>query len=73
MTQVTIDQIPSLDLNDFINGNETDKKRFVEKLGEAYSQIGFVAIKNHYLKVETQTGLYASCRRLFYFRTGCKR
>ncbi|RLC22778.1 MAG: isopenicillin N synthase family oxygenase [Deltaproteobacteria bacterium] len=72
MTQVTIDQIPSLDLNDFINGNETDKKRFVEKLGEAYSQIGFVAIKNHYLKVETQTGLYAAVEDFFTLEQAVK-
>lgn len=65
MTQILHDQIPSLDLKNFINGNEADKKNFVEKLGEAYSQIGFVAIKNHYLKEDTQNGLYAAVEAFF--------
>ena len=65
MTQAPFNQIPSLDLNDFINGDEATKKGFVEKLGKAYSEIGFVAIKNHYLEEETQDGLYKSVEGFF--------
>lgn len=65
MTHTLIDQIPSLNLNDFINGTETSKKNFVNKLGEAYSQIGFVAIKNHFLKDDTQNGLYSAVEEFF--------
>jgi isopenicillin N synthase-like dioxygenase len=35
------DQIPSLDLADFVSGDETLKKQFVQNLGAAYHEIGF--------------------------------
>lgn len=72
MSQATIDQIPSLDLNDFISGDEVTKKNFVEKLGKAYSEIGFVALKNHYLKDETQNGLYAAVEDFFTLEQAVK-
>ena len=40
--------IPSVDLNDFLS-NDIDKKAFVNKLGKAYNEIGFVALKGHFL------------------------
>ena len=44
---ILFDEIPSLDLADFTSGNPEKKAEFVHKLGEAYQNIGFVAIKNH--------------------------
>ena len=38
-------KIPSLDLTDFTSGNADKKQAFVQALGEAYNNIGFVAIK----------------------------
>lgn len=72
MTHALVVQIPSLNLDDFINGTEASKNQFVEKLGEAYTQIGFVAIKNHYLIEETQNGLYAAIEEFFNFPQSIK-
>ncbi len=59
------DEIPSLDLNDFVNGNATSKNLFVLNLGDAYNSIGFVAIKNHYLTNELSTKLYDAVKAFF--------
>lgn len=72
MTQSLLDQIPALNLNDFINGTEISKKQFVEELGKAYTQIGFVAIKNHYLNEEIQNGLYTAVEDFFTLEQSLK-
>jgi isopenicillin N synthase-like dioxygenase len=59
------DQIPSLDLADFVSGDETLKKQFVQNLGAAYHEIGFVAIKNHGLNDADTEKLYATIRKFF--------
>lgn len=57
------DQIPSLDLNDFFQ--QETKLSFVEALGNAYQEIGFVAIKNHKLNDLTQGKLYRAVQQFF--------
>jgi isopenicillin N synthase-like dioxygenase len=39
--------IPTVDLADFLNGDPAKKKSFVQALGKAYEEVGFVAVKNH--------------------------
>lgn len=39
--------IPVVDLSKFIAGNEADREAFVQELGKAYEEVGFVAVKNH--------------------------
>ena len=63
--EILFDEIPSLDLADFTTGNPEKKAAFVKKLGEAYQNIGFVAIKNHGLSKELQDRLYASIAAFF--------
>ena len=41
--------IPSVDLNNFLSDDPTLKQEFVNKLGKAYQDIGFVALKGHFL------------------------
>lgn len=65
MTEILYDEIPSLDLADFTGGDATKKTAFVEKLGQAYQNIGFVAIKNHGLSKELQDQLYATIKKFF--------
>ena len=65
MSQKLIEQIPSLDLNNFISGDSYTKHQFVNDLGEAYTQIGFVAIKNHHLREDIQDGLYRAVEQFF--------
>lgn len=50
--------ILSLDLDNFINGNPEQKKKFVQDLGFAYENIGFVAVFNHKLSDDVSNNLY---------------
>ena len=65
MTKVLYEEIPSLDLADFLSGDPDRKSRFFRELGTAYTNIGFVAIKNHGLSGELTTNLYDVIRRFF--------
>ncbi|WP_074226679.1 isopenicillin N synthase family dioxygenase [Algoriphagus halophilus] len=65
MMEILFDEIPSLDLADFTSGTEKQKAEFVKKLGDAYQNIGFVAIKNHGLSQELQDRLYQSIQSFF--------
>jgi isopenicillin N synthase-like dioxygenase len=57
--------IPSVDLADFIRGDANTKKKFVEALGKAYEDIGFVAVRNHLIKKETVEKLYSEVKAFF--------
>lgn len=59
------DEIPSLDLSHFTAGNADQKARFVQDLGRAFNQIGFVAIRNHGLTDELTKRLYNSAQAFF--------
>lgn len=62
---ILFDEIPSLDLAEFTAGTPAQKSGFVQKLGEAYQNIGFVAIKNHGLSKDLQDRLYHSIQSFF--------
>lgn len=63
--QELYDEIPSLNLADFTSGDADRKARFVQDLGRAFNQIGFVAIRNHGLTDELTTRLYDSAQTFF--------
>lgn len=65
MGNILFDQIPSLDLSQFTSGSPSEKDSFVNELGKAYTEIGFVAIKNHRLTVEDQNKLYDAVKAFF--------
>ncbi|GAB5524303.1 MAG: 2-oxoglutarate and iron-dependent oxygenase domain-containing protein [Roseivirga sp.] len=65
MSEKLFDEIPSLDLADFTSGNAQKKQAFVDSLGEAYNNIGFVAIKNHGLTDEQTAHLYNTIQQFF--------
>jgi len=65
MKQILYDTIPSVDLNDFKNGTPKQKKQFVSDLGEAYQNIGFVAVKNHGLSDQLVADLYEVVQKFF--------
>jgi len=65
MGEKLYDEIPSLDLADFTSGDESKKAQFVKDLGEAYNNIGFVAIKNHGLSDELTQSLYTTVQTFF--------
>ncbi|MGB1294438.1 MAG: isopenicillin N synthase family dioxygenase [Flavobacteriales bacterium] len=57
--------IPSVDLSDFLSGDESRKNKFVADLGAAYEDIGFVSLKNHGFKPELQNSLYKEVQNFF--------
>jgi len=65
MKEILYDEIPSLDLADFYGGDAVLKKQFVAKLGEAYNNIGFVAVRNHFLTQAMQERLYPAIKEFF--------
>ncbi len=65
MPEILYDEVPSLDLAHFTGGNPVEKKKFVADLGAAYNNIGFVAIRNHYLPTELSSQLYSTIKKFF--------
>ncbi len=65
MEKELLNEVPSLDLNDFTAGDPEKKAQFVADLGAAFNTIGFVAIKNHGLTEEMRTQLYEQVKRFF--------
>jgi isopenicillin N synthase-like dioxygenase len=57
--------IPSVDLADFIHGDTQQKRKFVDDLGRAYEDIGFVAVRNHLINEETVNKLYSEVKAFF--------
>jgi len=60
-----MENIPSVDLSDFLSGNETRKQKFIKEIGEAYEEIGFVALKSHFLPDELSEKLYQDVKAFF--------
>jgi len=65
MEPALLNEVPSLDLADFTSGNSAQKEKFVADLGSAFTNIGFVAIKNHGLSDELRISLYEAVQRFF--------
>ena len=57
--------IPSVDLRDFLSDNPERKQKFVNEIGKAYEEIGFVALKGHFLDDKLVDGLYREVRHFF--------
>ncbi|SDW79542.1 Isopenicillin N synthase [Lutibacter oricola] len=57
--------IPSVDLSDFISGDENRKQKFIKQIGEAYEEIGFVALRGHFLSDELTANLYKEVTAFF--------
>ncbi|MBV6643155.1 MAG: isopenicillin N synthase family oxygenase [Cyclobacteriaceae bacterium] len=73
MADKLFSEIPSLDLLDFTSGDPKKKNDFVHALGQAYENIGFVAIKNHGLSDELTRSLYDSVKKFFYLDDDVKK
>lgn len=62
---MSTNNIPSVDLADFTSGNPQRKAQFVEALGRAYEEIGFVAVRNHGLSETLTAELYRQVQAFF--------
>lgn len=57
--------IPSVDLADFLSSDPDRKSKFVQELGDAYENIGFVSVKNHFLTQSLEENLYQQVKAFF--------
>lgn len=65
--------IPVLDLSKFINGSETERKEFVDGIGDAFHNVGFVGIVNHGIPKELVDAFYDKSKAFFSLPTTSKK
>ena len=65
MSEILFDEVPAVDLQDFTSGNALVKQTFVQTLGSAFENIGFVAVKNHGLSDGAIANLYRAIEQFF--------
>ena len=64
--------IPSVDLSDFLSDDPARKQQFVNQIGKAYEEIGFVALKGHFLSTDLVENLYTEIKNFFSLPTEIK-
>jgi isopenicillin N synthase-like dioxygenase len=57
--------IPTVNLSEFLSNDASRKADFVEQLGKAYEEVGFVAVKNHGIPDATIAKLYQVVQEFF--------
>ena len=65
-------QVPQLDIRRFDQGSEADRSTFVQDLGEALREFGFVGIREHGLGDEVVANSYEVLKRFFALETETK-
>ncbi|MEZ5006942.1 MAG: 2-oxoglutarate and iron-dependent oxygenase domain-containing protein [Chitinophagales bacterium] len=65
--------IPLVDLQQFTKGDASEKLAFVKKLGEAYEDIGFVAVENHGIPEALIENFYKNIKDFFGMDTKTKK
>lgn len=60
-----MNKIPSVDLRDFLSDDPARKQKFVNEIGKAYEDIGFVALKGHFLDDALVKELYGEVKNFF--------
>lgn len=65
--------IPTVDLNEFLSNDPDVKNKFVREIGQAYENIGFVALRGHFMDEELAQSLYNAVRSFFSLPEKTKR
>ena len=60
-----MNKIPSVNLNDFLSEDLERKQQFINDIGHAYENIGFVALKGHFLEDSLINELYTEIKNFF--------
>ena len=68
-----MNKIPSVDLRDFLSTNDEIKNEFVQSIGTAFQEIGFCAVKGHFLSDDLVERLYEQIKLFFELPTELKR
>ncbi|MEZ4920141.1 MAG: 2-oxoglutarate and iron-dependent oxygenase domain-containing protein [Saprospiraceae bacterium] len=64
--------IPTVDLSQYVQGSAEDKKAFVDQIGKAFHEVGFVAVKNHGVPKELVDGFFNASKAFFALPTEVK-
>lgn len=70
---MSLHSIPTVDLSTFAKGDMEAKHKFVEQLGSAFEDVGFVSVKNHGVPQEVIDRFYTAIRQFFALPTEVKR
>ena len=68
-----MNNIPSVNLKDFLSDDPARKQKFIDQIGKAYQEIGFVALKGHFLDDELVDSLYSEIKNFFALPVEAKR
>ncbi len=60
-----MNKIPSVDLADFLSEDPNRKQKFVNEIGTAYENIGFVSLRSHFLDDGLVSNLYKEVKAFF--------
>jgi isopenicillin N synthase-like dioxygenase len=60
-----MNKIPSVNLEDFLSTDPVRKQKFIDEIGNAYENIGFVALKGHFLDDTLVHNLYSEVKKFF--------
>ena len=60
-----MNSIPSVNLADFLADDPNRKQKFVDEIGKAYEEIGFVSLRNHFLSDDLVDRLYKEVKAFF--------
>ncbi len=64
--------IPIVDLTDYTNGSQSTKDSFIDAIGKAYEEFGFVSVKNHGIPDEVVDDYYRKVEAFFALATDQK-
>jgi isopenicillin N synthase-like dioxygenase len=70
---MSLNTIPVVDLQQFIHGDNEAKQAFVEALGRAFEETGFVSVKNHGVPQEIIDQFYNLVEQFFSLSNDVKR
>ena len=65
--------IPTVDLSQFVNGDTAERADFVRTLGQAFHEVGFVAVVNHGISKQLVDDFYAASKAFFALPEDVKR
>ena len=60
-----MNKIPTVNLSDFLSADKNKKQKFIDEIGHAYENIGFVALKGHFLDDKLVDNLYEEVKNFF--------
>ena len=63
MEQIT--GIPRVNLEKYINGDPAQKEAFIQELGKAFTEIGFVSVTNHGIPLDMVQQFFAGAEKFF--------